>query len=245
MTILLLPFAALHQDEATAKLCRQIPRLIGAELERALSEHGVSVRFLSSRGTSEVGKAGLVASLELPTPSDLETTARMYGADLIVTGRFGLTERNLILEARIYDTAKRQEVYAKHFETYPAYYFDSVEELKVRIAQTLAIDLSEQERVALMSRATESWEALLYYLLAEDERYALSLGIPVLQPLTTLGLFRDALRIDPEFAIARSAMEHYIVLIIESGIPLDLRAVLTSFEDALSTEFVRAMQEFV
>jgi hypothetical protein len=245
MTILLLPFAALHQDEATAKLCRQIPRLLGAELERALGGLGVSTRFLSSRGTSEEGRSGLVASLELPAVSDLETTARMFGADLIVTGRFGLTDRNLILEARIYDAAKHLEVYAKHFETYPAYYFDSIEELKVRVVQTLGIELGERERVALMSRATESWEALLHYLLAEDERYALSLGIAVLQPMTTLDLFRDALRIDPEFTIARSAMEHYIVLLVESGLEIDLRTLLATYEEALSPEFVQAMQEFV
>jgi hypothetical protein len=63
--------------------------------------------------------------------------------------------------------------------------------------------------------------------------------------MTTLDLFRDALRIDPEFTIARSAMEHYIVLLVESGLEIDLRTLLATYEEALSPEFVQAMQEFV
>jgi hypothetical protein len=170
----------------------------------------------------------------------------MYGADLIVTGRFGLTELNLILEVRLFDARKMQEIYAKHFETYPTYYFDSIEELKVRVIQSLGLELSKEERVLLMSRATESWEALLYYLLAEDDRYALSLGIGNADPRTTLNLFRDALRIDPEFTLARVAMEHFIVLLAEGDMAAKAIATLVDrYRDSLSQEFVAAITEVI
>jgi hypothetical protein len=247
VTILLIPFAALHQDEATAKLCRQIPRLLGRELEHALTAHSVAVRFLSSRGTTESGVAGLVASLDLPAPSDLETTARMYGADLVIAGRFGLTDTNLILEVRIYDAAKHQEVYAKRFETYPTYFFDSIEEVKIRIVQSLGIELADRERVALMSRTTESWEALLYYLLAEDDRYAAAAGIDVTMPRSTLELFRDAIRIDPEFSVSRNAMEHFILLLVEREAVSsnELRDILDQYRDSLSPAFHEAIEELL
>ena len=245
MTVLFLPFAALARDEATAKLCRQMPRLIGAELERAAEMHNVRSQFLSSRGTAADGTAGLVATLELPGPSDLETTARMYGADLIVSGKFGLGERNLLLEVRLYDVRNRQEVFAKRFETYPSYYFDAIEEAKIRIVQTLGIELNDEERVTLLRRSTESWQSLLYYLLAEDDRYALSLGIPPVNSRGTLDLFREALAIDPEFTLASQSLQHFILLLIEQDrVDLtELYAMLQDYSEVLSDEFQSALKE--
>ena len=245
MTILFLPFTALARDEVTAKLCRQISRLIGSEVERAAEQHDMRSKFLSSRGSSADGSPGLVATLELPSPSDLETTARMYGADLVISGKFGLGERNLVLEARLFDTPKRREVFAKRFETYPSYYFDAIEEIKIRIVQTLGISLTDEERVVLLQRSTESWQALLYYLLAEDDRYALSLGIAPINPQGTLDLFREALTIDPEFTLALQSLQHFILLLIEQE-RVDLPALYTmlrEYQEILPGEFQSALQE--
>jgi hypothetical protein len=247
MTVLFLPLAALIRDEATAKLCRQIPRLVGAQLEHAAKAHGVVARFLSSRGSAEDGTPGLVASIEVPAPSDLETTARMYGADLVVHGRFGLSERNLILETRIYHAKTRSEVFAKRFETYPSYFFDAVEELKVRIVQTLGVDLSDRERVALLLRPTESWQALLYFLLAEDDRYALTLGIKPTEPVSTLRLYREALTVDPEFQQAAEGLQHQVLLLLENDLLSlsDLARVREEFSSFLPPELLLLLEELI
>src|SRR5690348_8590039 len=110
MRILLLPFAVFEQgDEAAAKLARQIPRMIGMELERAASSYGLNARYLSSRGTAATGEAGLVATSELPSITELSTTAEMYGADFVLSGRFGLSEKHLLLEAHLYHGEHKRE----------------------------------------------------------------------------------------------------------------------------------------
>jgi hypothetical protein len=247
MNILCLPFAVFQQgDEVSAKLSRQLPRMIGADIENAIGAR-LKARYLSSRGTDITGKSGLVASMELPSPGDLETVTRMYGGDLVLTGRFGLSDKEILLEGRYYDTSKKAEVYAKRFETYPTYYFDAVEEIKLRAAQLLNIELSDEERVALFSRATESWQAYLYYLLAEDERYALTLGIPPQDHRGAIELYKEAVKTDPTFIQAKRGLEHLLVLLLENNIisQTHLEIMLKELEDSITPEFVHAIDELL
>jgi hypothetical protein len=185
--------------------------------------------------------------MELPSPGDLETVTRMYGGDLVLTGRFGLSDKEILLEGRYYDTSKKAEVYAKRFETYPKYYFVAVEEIKLRAAQLLNIELSDEERVALFSRATESWQAYLYYLLAEDERYALTLGIPPQDHRGAIELYKEAVKTDPTFIQAKRGLEHLLVLLLENNIisQTHLEIMLKELEDSITPEFVHAIDELL
>lgn len=247
MNLLVLPFAVFQQgDEVSAKLSRQLPRMIGSEIENAIGAR-LKARYLSSRGTDVTGRSGLVAATELPSPGDLETVTRMYGGDLVLTGRFGLSDRDILIEARYYETAKKAEVYAKRFETYPTYYFDAVEEIKLRATQLLGIELSEEERVALFSRPTESWQAYLYFLLAEDERYALTLGIPPHDHKGAITLYEEAVKIDPSFIQAKRGLEHLLVLLLENSIisQTHLEVMLKEMENSLTPEFKQAIEDLL
>jgi hypothetical protein len=246
MNLLVLPFAVIQQDEVAAKLSRQLPRMIGAEIENAIGAR-LKARYLSSRGTDITGKSGLVASMELPSPGDLETVTRMYGGDLVLSGKFGLTDREMLIEGRYYDTAKKAEVYAKRFETYPTYYFDAVEEIKLRAAQLLNIELSDDERVALFSRATDSWQAYLYYLLAEDERYALTLGIPPQDHKGAITLYQEAIKTDPTFIAAKRGLEHLLVLLLENSIlnQTQLEVMIKEMGEFVTPEFTQAIDDLL
>lgn len=248
MTILLLPFAVFQVgDEVSAKLSRQLSRMLGRDLEAALKSHGVNIRYLSSRGSDKEGKTGLVATAELPSPGDLETIARMYGADHCVSGRFGLSDKEILIEGRLFDVAKHQEVYAKRFETYPTYYFDAVEEFKLRIVQILGIQLTDEERVVLFRRATDSWQAYLYFLLAEDDRYAATIGILPHDPRGVVTLYKEALSIDPTFAEAQRGLEHFLVLLIEhQRVPqVEIELLLNELAAHLSPQFREAIKEIL
>jgi hypothetical protein len=246
MNLLVLPFAVIQQDEVAAKLSRQLPRMIGADIENAIGAR-LKARYLSSRGTDITGKSGLVASMDLPSPGDLETVTRMYGGDLVLTGKFGLSDREILIEGRYYDAAKKAEVYAKRFETYPTYYFDAVEEIKLRATQLLNIELSDDERVALFSRATDSWQAYLYFLLAEDERYALTLGIPPQDHKGAITLYQEAAKVDPTFVQAKRGLEHLLVLLLENNIinQTQLEVMIKDLGDFVTPEFTQAIDDLL
>jgi hypothetical protein len=247
MNLLVLPFAVFQQgDEVSAKLSRQLPRMIGSEIESAVGEK-LKARYLSSRGTDITGKSGLVAATELPSPGDLETVTRMYGGDLVLSGRFGLSDRDILIEARYFDVAKNAEVYAKRFETYPTYYFDAIEEVKLRATQLLGIELTDEEKVALFSRPTESWQAYLYHLLAEDDRYALTLGIPPHDAKGTITLYVEAAKIDPSFIQAKRGLEHLLVLLLENSLlnQTQLEVTLKELEEYVTPEFRHAIGELL
>lgn len=249
-SILLLPLAVFSEgDEIAAKLGRQIPRMLGRQIEEAFAGGAtpISGRFLAARGSTIEGKAGFVATHSIPDTADLETFARMYGGDALVAGKFGLDARQIFLEASIYSEQKRKVVFVKRYEIYTSYIFDALEEVKLKVVQTLGVVPEEDERIRLFRRPTESWQALLYYLLAEDERYSLQNGMPPAEIFEPLKLYREALAVDPDFTIARQAMEHYVLEVIEQGsVPaVLLRKTLMENSDYLSAEFLREVEEIV
>ena len=246
MTLLLLPFSVYQRgDEVAAKLSRQLPRMLGAGLEPVLAPHEVTVRYLSSRGTGADGRPGLVATSEMPSLDDLETTARMYGANFVLYGKFGLTEKEILLESRLFDMKRGIDTYAKAFQTYPTYYFDAVEELKMRVIQTMGIAPGDYERAALFTRPTDSWQAYLFYLLAEDDRYAATLGILPQDPEGTIRLYREALDIDVDFTAAKEGLQHFLVITIEHRLVSDeyLQRIIRELTSVLDQEFVAAIND--
>jgi len=249
LNILFLPFASFVEgDEATAKLSRQIPRRLGAELEKALKDHKVTTKFLSLRGTRADGAPGFAASSELPSTSDIITTGELYGATVALIGKLGFTEHNILFEARVIDIPKKSEVFAKRYETYPSYFFDAAEEVKLRITQALGIELSEEERIQLFRRITESWQAYLYFLLAEDDKYGLETGILPIEPYAALGYYKEALEIDPGFDAARLSMQHYIILLLQNEELLAMGKFPNEFSkyvEFLPQDFVTEIQNFL
>jgi hypothetical protein len=246
MTILLLPFASLVSgDEVSAKLARQIPRMIGADIDRACVKHNLSSRYLSSRGTAPDGTPALVATTDLPTGGDMNAQGEMYQAELVITGRVGLSDTGILLEVHIYDVKQKEERFAKRFETFPSYFFDCVEEVKVRITQLCRVDLAEEERLELFRRATESWQAYLYYLLAEDERYGLTIGVIPKDALAPLVLYHEALTTDRTFERAALGLQHYIILLLESDYAsaLAISQATTDMQEYLGAELIETLRE--
>lgn len=209
--VLLVQFAVERAgDEAAAKLARQIPRALG----RRLAGSGrFDVRTFIARdrdGDREV----FVNSTTVPDPDALAALAGMHHARFVLAGRIGVGER-IKMEVRVYDAGQGREVYAKGFDVYATYTFDSLEEITVRLAQIAGVEMTREERVALLRRETESWEAYLYFLLAEDDRYGLSLGLVPDRPLVTLDAYAEALTIDAEFESAESGAVAYILEALE------------------------------
>ena len=246
MTILLLPFATLTEgDEVSAKLARQIPRMIGAEIERATEAYGLKAKYLSARGSALDGSPGLVASATMPSGTELLNFGEMYGAQVVVAGQLALRDRDIHLEARVFQTARHEVGFAKRYETFPSYVFDALEEIKLRIIQLLGLTLTDDERIILFRRSTESWQALLYYLLAEDERYGLSIGIVSKDMLAPLALYREALGVDAGFDLAKIGLQQYLfgLFEIENVAASILRRAVTLADEYLTEDVREALQE--
>lgn len=205
--VLLVQFAVERAgDEAAAKLARQIPRALGRRLARS---GRFEVRTFIARDRVD-GREVFINSTALPDPDALAALAGMHHARVVLAGKIGVGER-IRIEARIYDAGHGREVYAKGFDVYATYTFDALEELTVRLAQIAGIEMTRDERVQLLRRETESWEAYLYFLLAEDDRYGLSLGLAPDRPLGTVDMYCEALAIDAEFEAAESGVVAYLL----------------------------------
>jgi hypothetical protein len=194
LPILILQFATGHPDEeAEAKLARQIPRVIGRKLNLT---GRFDARFLSFRDRV-IGEEVFVNSTQLPEHDALDEIAGHHRIRYVLFGRFGVGER-ITMEVHLYDAERRAAIFRKGFETYAAYTFDVFDEVCVRTAQAVGVELDKRERVRLFQRATTSWESFLYYLLAEDDRYGLAVGVPPLDFSLTQQAYLESLRHDPD-----------------------------------------------
>ena len=109
-------------------------------------------------------------------------------------------------------------IFRKGFDTYATYTFDVFDEICVRVAQATGTELSREERVAIFQRDTTVWEAFLYYLLAEDDRYGLSVGIPPGDPKLAAAAFIAALERDSDFETAEQSATAYLLEAMGAGI---------------------------
>lgn len=213
--ILLLQFAAQHEgEEAEARLARQVPRQIGRKL--GLTDR-FDARFLSFRDRTAAGDTIFINSTQLPDTEVLQEIAAHHGLRYILTGKIGVGER-ITIEAQLYDAQRNAMIFRKGFDTYATYTFDVFDEICVRVAQATGTELSREERVAIFQRDTTVWEAFLYYLLAEDDRYGLSLGIPPGDPALTASAFLAALERDNDFETAEQGATAYLLEAMAAGI---------------------------
>ncbi len=222
--ILVLQFACTHSgDEAEAKLARQLPRSIGKKIQAA---EVAEVDFLSLRDTVD-GAVYFVNSTEVPDRTALQEMAANQGVRFILFGKAGAGER-ITIDAQVYDAESNDIVFRKFFETYAGYTIDALDEIAYRTVQLLAIGtLAEEQRVAMFRRETASWEAFLYYLMAEDDRYGLEHEIIPHEVELPVSAYLEALRIDPTMEEAERGLVRLLVELAERNLVAHERVLET------------------
>lgn len=213
ISLLILQFSTQHvNEEAEAKLARQIPRYVGRKLN--LTER-FDARFLSFRD-KVIGEEVFINSTHLPEHDALDEIAGHHGIRYVLYGKFGVGER-IRMEVHLYDARRRTEIFRKAFETYAAYTFDVFDEISVRTAQAIGVELDKRERVRLFRRETTSWESFLYYLLAEDDRYGLAIGVPPLDYALPMSAYVESLKRDPEAEGIEASAVGFVIEAMEAG----------------------------
>jgi len=206
-SIMMLQFACQNSGtEAEARLARQIPRYIGTKLFR-------SGLFEPSFYALRNQQNNVFINATEPPPLDIiDNIAQSNSTPYLLFGKVGIAEK-LKFEFNFYDAKFGKIVLKKGVETYPTYIFDSLDELCLKIINYCELQLTREQRMSLFMRDTLVWEAFLYYLFAEDERYAYSVGIELKEPEKTISHFLEALRFDPDFELAQQACSDFISLL--------------------------------
>lgn len=208
--ILVLQFACTTAgDEAEAKLARQFPLVIAGKL-RATGV--VETLFTSLRDTVD-GVVHFVNSTYAPDMAALKEIATEQGVRYVLFGKTGAGER-ITIDAQLYDAEQEAVVFRKFFETYAGYTIDALDEIAWRTLQQVYTGaLAEEQRIALFKRETASWEAFLYYLMAEDDYYGLQHGIIPSDLMLPVNAYIEAMKIDPTMQDAERGLA---VLLIEA-----------------------------
>lgn len=209
-TILVLQFACTTPgDEAEAKLARQFPLVIA----RKLRATGVMEPLFTSLRDTVDGVVHFVNSTYAPDLAALRDIAAERDVRYVLFGKTGAGER-ITIDAQLYDAQQEAVIFRKFFETYAGYTIDALDEIAWRTLQQVHTgELAEEQRVALFQRETASWEAFLYYLMAEDDYYGLQHGIVPPDLMLPVQAYLEALAIDPTMEEAERGL---VVLLIEA-----------------------------
>jgi TolB-like protein/Tfp pilus assembly protein PilF/predicted Ser/Thr protein kinase len=188
--VAVLPFVNLTGDPDKDTICKGI----GAGLTQKLSE--VQGLILMSRSE--------VASREGQNLSATQL-ARELGVGMVVEGDVQQADGVLNVNVSLTDTGKGVILWSRRFEQAGDDLFDLQQRIAEELATAIALPLSPKERRRIAKHPTSSYRAYNLYLkgqaLMEDSSDPLNRDIAAT-------LFRQAIEIDPKFALAHAGLSY-------------------------------------
>jgi TolB-like protein len=210
-TILTLPFVATESgNEAQAKLGRQLSRIIGQKIQ---ASGQVDSHFMAMRETVNE-KIVFVNTTQKPENEDLKEIAKNAKERFILFGKVGTTNK-VNVEACLYDAEAGKLVFHKQFETFAGYMFDTLDEITIRVLEAMKIETNIDQRVQIFKRQSDSWEAFLYFMMAEDDRYGLSVGVEPIDPNLPMSGYLEALTLDPHMKDAELGLITFVIDLLQ------------------------------
>jgi TolB-like protein len=210
-TILTLPFVATESgNEAQAKLGRQLARIIGQKIQ---ASEQVESHFMAMRETVNE-KIVFVNTTQKPDFDDLQEIAKNAKERYILFGKVGTTNK-VNVEACLYDAETGKLIFHKNFETFAGYMFDTMDEITIRVLEAMKIETNIDQRVQIFKRPSDSWEAFLYFMMAEDDRYGLSVGVEPIEPNLPISGYIEALTLDPDMKDAELGLITFIIDLLQ------------------------------
>lgn len=151
---------------------------------------------------SEVAGLGVLSRAEAWGASEPDLTAKQLasrlGVDAMLDGSVRLDGSRLTVATDLVDGSGRV-LWSQSFEGELSELVDLERRIAHRITSVLEIPLSRRERSRLDRNPTRSFQAYDYYLRGQEELERF--GEPA-APEVAIELFRQAIRLDPEFALA-------------------------------------------
>ena len=177
-TVVVLPFQVLGEDPDQAYLARGLAADLTTDLSRLA-------------GLAVIGASPVTESPRQDADAPRHARYRVWGG-------VRRTAEHILIEVRLTDTVTGRQLWAKRYDRPYSDLFTVQDEIGTRIAETLAVRVTEAERQRLAHRFSRSAEAYDLFLRAQEQ-------LLVRQPLgneQARRLYRQALAMDPAFARA-------------------------------------------
>jgi TolB-like protein/Tfp pilus assembly protein PilF/predicted Ser/Thr protein kinase len=177
------------------------------DADREVDCEGVSAGLFQK--LSEVRDLRLVSRTEVASlkGQNLSATqlARELGVGLVVEGDVQQADGLLNVNVSLTDTGQGTVLWSEAFEQASENLLEMQKRIAEEVATAIALPLSEKERRRIAKNPTSSYQAYKLYLkgrfLMEDSSDPLNLDIAA-------ALFRQAIEIDPEFALAHVGLSY-------------------------------------
>lgn len=205
-TIAVLPFRNDSGDADQAYLSNGIAEDLIVSLSR------ISDLRVVSRGTS-FGFTG---------EGDLREVAARLEADVILEGGVRQVGERLRLTASLVDGGTGANLWANAYEGARSEIFDFQEEVLEELVRVLSVRLSRSERARLGVRGTESVEAHDAYLFGREQANSFTKDAN----LAAERALQRAIRLDPDFALARAHLAQIYSFRVEYGWAADRQATV-------------------
>lgn len=196
-TIAVLPLRSLNADKET--------NVLGLGLTDALITKLASLRRVVVRPTTAV--------VALPAETDPIDAARRLHVDAVLDGTIQQADGRLRVTARLFRTASGEQIWTDKFDQPSAGLFALQDALSASIAKTLSFELSKSDSDLLLHRGTENADAYEKYLQGrfyQSQNTADGFD-------RSLGFYRQAIALDPEFAEAYAGVADANVLKFNFG----------------------------
>lgn len=188
--IAVLPFTDLGETTASQSLCAGLMETLTSKLTQLEQFHG----SLWVVPASEVRQREIVSARQ---------AQRVFGASLAVTGSVQLFNGDVRLTLNLVDTKSERQLKSSIIDDSLINISSLQDSIVIRMAEMLAVQLNPDERIFLTSGKTASQDAYRHYLQALGY---LSYSEREENVDTAIGLFRQAIEEDPEYALAYAGL---------------------------------------
>lgn len=185
-TLAVLPFTSLNQQEEdfltdglTEDIIMQLSKI--SELS-VISKSGVD----SYKNTNE----------------DLKSIAQSLSVNYILEGKIQRINNRIKVNTSLIEVAKNKNIWADSYERDLSDIFELQSDIAQAIAISLSAKLTDEEKVLLEKKPTESFTAYEYYMRGRNYYYKYN----VTDNLRAIEEFRKAIRTDPDFALAYAGL---------------------------------------
>jgi TolB-like protein/DNA-binding winged helix-turn-helix (wHTH) protein/Tfp pilus assembly protein PilF len=175
--------------------------------------HGLSevlVSRLSNIKTIIVRPANSVLKFTQESP-DIKRIGKELNVEAVITGRVQMIDGNIRVTVQVVRVSDSATLWAETFDDKFDNIFAVQDSISARVTESLALELSPDERERVAKNYTTNPEALQAYmrgLYFWNKRTSESLG-------KALGEFETAVRLDPNYALAYSGLASCYVLLAE------------------------------
>jgi TolB-like protein/tetratricopeptide (TPR) repeat protein len=203
IAIAVLPFQNEDADPAVAPLCNGIAEGIIRDLSR-LPAHRAKVVSYSA-----------VGSLASPW-ADLAATARRLNVTTLLVGRLAERENRLVVAVELVNAEDQTVLWSARYDRSGAETLSMQREIAAEIARRLPFTGSPVDLRRLNQQETANPEAYRHYVRG---RFLWSQRTPV-SMLAAIDAFQEAIRADPDFALAWSGLaDTYVPLAYYTSVP--------------------------